>query len=101
MHNDPGLDAQLHFSRPRNIKFGQTFKVLIHIDSVEDLMFYHHPPEKLLAQGKTQLREFFWTPGQLDGDMVDEDIRLVERHYRPDRDPRRCRRGDSDEDRDE
>jgi hypothetical protein len=72
-HGDPRFDAQLHFSRPRNIKFGHTFRVLIRIDSVEDLMFYNHPPEQLLAEGKTQLREFFWRPGQLDGDMEDED----------------------------
>jgi hypothetical protein len=64
-------------------------------------MFYHHPPEQLLAEGKTQLHEFFWRPGQLDGDMVDEDIWPIERHYRPDRDPRRHRREDVDEDRDE
>jgi hypothetical protein len=29
---DPGRDAQLHFSRPRTMKRGQVFRVLIHID---------------------------------------------------------------------
>jgi hypothetical protein len=44
---NPALDAQLHFSRPRTMKHGQVFRILVHVDSVEDLMFYHHPPEQL------------------------------------------------------
>jgi hypothetical protein len=98
-HHELRLDAQLHFSRPRNIKLGLTFKVLIHIDSVEDLMFYHHPPEQLLAEGKTQFCEFFWRPGQPDGDLGEEDIRPTERFYRPGTDYRRRPREDDGEDR--
>jgi hypothetical protein len=50
--DDPRLEAQLHFSRPRNIRRGQVFKVLVHIKLVEDLHYYHHPPEQLNAESK-------------------------------------------------
>jgi hypothetical protein len=51
-------EAQIHFSRPHSIRRGHVFKILVHIDSVEDLLFYHHSPEQLNTEGKTQLHEF-------------------------------------------
>lgn len=44
---DPRRDAQVQFTRPRRMKSGATFCILIHIDYIEDLMFYHDPPEEL------------------------------------------------------
>jgi hypothetical protein len=90
----PGPDAQLHFSRPRNVQWGQVFRVLVHIDSVENLLYYHHPPEQLSGEGKTQLRELRWCPGRPDGDMDDEEDEPVQRYCRPDFELRpRPRRG--------
>jgi hypothetical protein len=34
--------------------------VLIHIDAIEDLLFYHYPREELLADGKIPRRGFNW-----------------------------------------
>jgi hypothetical protein len=68
-HADPRLDAHIQFSRPRTLKQGHTFRVLRHIDSIEDLSFYHHPAEQLLADGRVQFREFHWRPGHPDGAM--------------------------------
>lgn len=36
----------------RAVKKCHVFKVFIHIDVVEDLLFYHHPREELIAGGK-------------------------------------------------
>jgi hypothetical protein len=47
-----------------------------------------------------QFREFRWTPGQLDGDMDVEDVRMVPRFCRPSDGLIRCPRGDDDVDRD-
>ncbi|GJM98663.1 hypothetical protein PR202_ga15692 [Eleusine coracana subsp. coracana] len=45
--DDPGTDTQrrpqVHLTRPRGIKRATTFRVFVHIDSVEDLCFYHYP----------------------------------------------------------
>jgi hypothetical protein len=49
---DPRLDAHMHFSRPWNVKRGHVFRILVHIDSVEDLSFYHQPQDQLIADGK-------------------------------------------------
>jgi hypothetical protein len=94
---DPNIEAQLHFTRPRNTKRGQVFKVLIHLDSVEDLMFYHQPLDQLRADGQVQLREFRWIPGRPDGDIEDEDDGVVQRYSRPVQEPRRRPREDDDE----
>jgi hypothetical protein len=51
-HEDSRLDVQMHFSRPRNVKKGCTFTVLLHINSIKDLMFYQHPSEQLVAEGR-------------------------------------------------
>jgi hypothetical protein len=52
--------AQVHFVRPRGTKSAHVFRVLIHIDAVEDLMFYHYPREELIEDGKVPWREFRW-----------------------------------------
>jgi hypothetical protein len=43
------------------------FWVLVHIDIVEDLLFYHHPREDLIADGKIMWKEFAWRSGHADG----------------------------------
>jgi hypothetical protein len=48
----------VHFSRPMGVKQSHVFRVLIHIDVMEDLMFYHHPHEELLADRKVPWMEF-------------------------------------------
>jgi hypothetical protein len=40
------------FVRPRAVKHSHVFKVLIHVDAVEDLLFYHYPRDELIADGK-------------------------------------------------
>jgi hypothetical protein len=50
-HADPRLDVHLQFSRQCTVKQGHTFRVLIHIDSIEYLLFYHHSAEQLSAEG--------------------------------------------------
>jgi hypothetical protein len=94
---DPRVDAQLHFTRPRNVK-REVFKILIHIDSVEDLRFYHYPPEQLTAEGRVQLRDFRWFPGRPDGDVEEDFTQQVERYCRPIREPRRFNRDEDEED---
>jgi hypothetical protein len=98
-HGDPSLDVQLHFTRPRNVKKGHTFRVLVHIDSVEDLRFFHHPAEQLMVGGKVQFREFCWHPGRPNGDMGEEDFRMVQRYCRPKREPEHRSRDDDEGDR--
>jgi hypothetical protein len=55
---DARRDAQIHFVRPKGMKHTHIFKILIHIDVVEDLSFYHFPREELLADGKVSWWEF-------------------------------------------
>jgi hypothetical protein len=45
-------DAQVHFVRPRGVKQAHVFKVLVHLDVVKDLYFYHFPREELLVDEK-------------------------------------------------
>lgn len=71
---DPKKNAQVYFTRPRGMKPGFVFKVLIHIDVVEDLMFYHYPRDELLADGRMPWRDFNWELGRADGDLLDDDI---------------------------
>jgi hypothetical protein len=61
------LSTQIHFVRPREAVKGHTFKILIHLDVVEDLMFYHYPREELVADGKIPWCEISWQYGPLDG----------------------------------
>jgi hypothetical protein len=50
--------TQLHFVRPRGIQKAHVAKVFIHIDAIEDLMFYHFLREELVADGKVPWRDF-------------------------------------------
>jgi hypothetical protein len=58
---------------------------------MEDLLFYHHPPEQLRAERIVQLREFHWYPDKPDGEIEHDAIRPRERYYRPYGDRRRYR----------
>jgi hypothetical protein len=71
---DPRINAQVHFVIPREARSSHVFRVLIHIDVVEDLMFYHYPREVLIADGKTPWRDFNWQYGRADGDLDDEEL---------------------------
>jgi hypothetical protein len=51
---------RIHYVRPRQMKNAHVFKVLIHIDAIEDLLFYHHPRDELIQEGKTPWRDFRW-----------------------------------------
>jgi hypothetical protein len=99
-HADPRLDGQPQFSRPRNVKQGHTFMMLIHTDFIEGLSFYQRPAEQLSAEGRVQFREFRWIPGHLDGDMDDDDVKMAPRFYRPSDGLIRRPRDDDDADRD-
>jgi hypothetical protein len=44
--------------RPRKSKNNNVFRVLIHVDIVEDLLLYHYPRDELLTDGKTPWKEF-------------------------------------------
>jgi hypothetical protein len=46
-------ESQVHFVRPRGVRQACVFKILIHTDVVEDLLFYHHPQEEPIADGKS------------------------------------------------
>jgi hypothetical protein len=96
-HGDPRVEANLHFSRPHNVNRGHTFRVLIHIDSVKDLMLYHHPPEQLMTYGKVQLHEFKWRLGRADGELEEGDFRTAERYCRADHFPGRRPRDDKED----
>jgi hypothetical protein len=98
-HADPRLDVHLQFL-PCTMKQGHTFRLLIHIDSIEDLSFYHRPADQLNAEGRVQLREFCWALGHLDGDMDDDDVRMAPRFYRSSDGPIRRHRDEDDADRD-
>jgi hypothetical protein len=65
---DPYNRPQIHFVRPREMKKGHEFKVIIHIDVVEDLCFYHYPKHDLIADGKVPWHEFSWQYGMPDGE---------------------------------
>jgi hypothetical protein len=56
----------------------------VHIDVVEDLMFYHYPHEKLIADGKVPWRDFNWQLGRTDGDLDEEEIHPHRVNYDPD-----------------
>jgi hypothetical protein len=64
----------VHFSEPRGVKQAHVFRVLIHIDAKEDLMFYHHPREELIANGKVPWKEFAWHPGHANGELDEDEL---------------------------
>jgi hypothetical protein len=61
---DPWKHNHAHFSRPKAVKQSHVFRVLVHIDAVEDLLFYHHPREDLIANGKVPWKDFSWRFGR-------------------------------------
>jgi hypothetical protein len=69
--------AQVHFVRPREVRKAHVFKVLIHLDVVEDLLFYHHPREELVADGKVPWRELSWQSSKLEGEVDEDDFAPV------------------------
>jgi hypothetical protein len=66
---DPRRAAQAHLNRPREALHSHVFRVLVHIDAIEDLMFYHFPHEDLIADGKRPWTDFCWQYGRADGDL--------------------------------
>lgn len=71
---DPRKNAQVFLSRPRQMTPAHVFRVLIHLDVVEDLMFHHFPREDLLSDGCVPWREFHWQFGKADKVLDDEDL---------------------------
>jgi hypothetical protein len=90
--------SQVNFVGPRGIKNAHVFKVLVHIDVVEDLLFYHYPREELLADGKVPWREFSWQKGQPDGEQNEDFVEPISRCCGAQSEWRR--RDEEDEDRD-
>lgn len=96
---DPRRNVQVSFALPQGMKSGHVFRILIHIDTVEDLLFYHYPREELLADGRVQWRDFHWQLGRADGELDEDDLHPPTAHCRWDRDLSLRRREDDDEDR--
>jgi hypothetical protein len=71
---DACRDVQIHFVRPRGMLHSRIFKILIHINVVEDLSFYHFPREELLVDGKMPWRELLWFPDCPDGEVDEEEF---------------------------
>jgi hypothetical protein len=95
-------NTQLHFVRPRGIQKAHVAKVFIHIDAIEDLMFYHFLREELVADGKVPWRDFSWQSGRPDGELEDDGDEPPSRFCIPDSEPRWfCRDGDDDDDREQ
>jgi hypothetical protein len=92
--------AQIHVVRPRGFMHSHVFKVLIHIDVVEDLAFYHFPQEELLADGKVPWKEFAWKSGVPNGELDEEDLHPPpSRYYHIETPLRRHPRDDEEGDR--
>lgn len=72
--HDPRHDAKVHFTMPRSAKKGHVFRVLIHIDKVEDLLFYHFLREELITDGRVQWRDFYWQHGWADGELDEDEL---------------------------
>jgi hypothetical protein len=90
-------DVQIHFFRPTGVKKVHVFKILIHLDVVEYLMFCHYPQEELLAFGKTPWSLFVWHFGCPDRDSDDDDGIPSPRLYTPTMEPRWHPRDDEDD----
>jgi hypothetical protein len=94
-----------YIARPRNGRNAHVFRLLIHLEVVEDVMFYHHLWEELHADGKVPWRDFSWQLGKPNGKLDDEELPPLTRfcappsdhHWRPreddenDREPRQSR----------
>jgi hypothetical protein len=76
------------------------FKILVHIDAVEDLMFYHYPREELIADGKVPWHDFNWQFGRADGDLDEEELHPPRSICEPDEGRFRRHPRDEDDDQD-
>jgi hypothetical protein len=54
--------------------YTHVFRVLIHIEVVEDLLFYHYSRAELMQDGKIPWREFSWQYGKTDDELYDEEL---------------------------
>jgi hypothetical protein len=74
--HDPrlGSEAQNQLLKPRGTIRTHVFKILVHVDAVEDLMFYHYPKAELVEDGKRPWRDFKWKFGKADGDLDEDDL---------------------------
>jgi hypothetical protein len=97
--SEPGLGGVVHVQsfRPREYKNNHVVRVLIHVDTVEDLLFYRYPCGELLADGDTSWKEFRWQLGQLDGDVFEDDLHPTPSIYDQDRKQLRRRPRDDDD----
>jgi hypothetical protein len=97
---DPRRSVQVHLAKPRATLNSHVFKILVHTDAVEDLMFYHYPREELIVDGKIPWRDFSWQYGRADGDLEEDELHPITRACRPpDQFTRRHPRDDEDHDR--
>jgi hypothetical protein len=55
---DSPRNAHVNIVRLRAVLHNNVFKILVHIDAVEDLIFYHYPCEELIAEGKVLWQDF-------------------------------------------
>lgn len=50
------------------------FRVLIHIDDVEDLLVYHFPRDELITDEKIPWHDFKWQFGKADGELDEKEL---------------------------
>jgi hypothetical protein len=91
-------NTQLRFVRPRGMQKVHIAKVFIHIEVIEDLMFYHFPREELVADGKVPWRDFSWQSGRPDGELEDDEDEPPSSYCVPDFEPRGFHRDGDDDD---
>jgi hypothetical protein len=81
---NPAWNERVHLVRPREAISNNVFRILVHIDVVEDLMLYHFPREELVADGKVPWCDFSWQFGKPNGDLQEEELHPPQRHCVPD-----------------
>jgi hypothetical protein len=64
----------VHFVRPMSVKWSHVFRVLVHIDVLEDLLFYHYPRNELIVDDKIPWRDFRWQYGRADGELEEDEL---------------------------
>jgi hypothetical protein len=89
---------QVHFVRPRGLHNAHVFRILIHISVVEELLFYHHPRNELLDEGKIPWREIHWQYEKANGELGEEDLHPHNRDCRAGWIPARRHSRDGDDD---
>jgi hypothetical protein len=70
----PRDTSQICFVRPRGVKSAHVFRVLIHINAIEDLLFYHPTREELIEDGKIPWWDFGWQYGRIDGELEEDEL---------------------------